>query len=127
MILLIVGPVLKDVPISTFEAPISFKDLNNLKIQLGLSSGGLTLVQFLSMVGECKGCERIMWIRTKDYHCCLGKNAPPASAPLTKLFPRLDCTSGGQGISKIQYEYLFTLCIECGHVFLRTAQHSHFN
>lgn len=105
------------------------EDFTDQKIQLDLSCGGLTLEQFLGMMGECKGCERIMWIRGKDHHRCPGKYAPPKLGPARKLFSLLDSTVGGCGITKNQYEHLFALCIQCNRVFLRTAafQHSHSN
>lgn len=106
-----------------------YEDFFNQKIQLSLSRRGLTLTQFLGMIGECEGCERIMWVRNKDYHRCQGKDTPATSAPARKLFSLLDSTAGGQGITKNQYEHLFASCIECDLVFLRAAafQHSHSN
>lgn len=123
------SPVFIDLPIATFEAPMSLEDLNEYKIQLGSAHGGLTVFQFLGMVGECKGCDKIMWIRTKDYHCCRGKGAPEGLVPVSKLLPRLDCITGGQGVTKHQYDHLFASCVKCGLVFLRTAasRHTHSN
>lgn len=116
-------------PIATFEAPMLSEEFTDQKIRLNLSRQGLTITQFLGMVGECEGCERIMWIRNKDYHRCPGKNSLPMLAPARKLFSLLDSTAGGEGITKNQYERLFASCIECGLVFLRTAayRHSHSN
>lgn len=123
--LLILGPAFIDVPIPTFKAPIKFEDFNSLKAQVDSPRAGLTLIQFCSMLGECEGCERIMWIRTKDFHRCPGKNARSELAPITKLLPRLDCVSGGQGVTKLQYEYLFSSCIQCGRIFSCAAAPRH--
>lgn len=114
-------------PVATFKAPISFEDFFNQKIQLNWSRRGLTSSQFLSMIGECEDCERLMWVRNKDYHRCPGKNAPPALAPAKKLFSLLDSTAGGSGITRNQYEHLFASCTRCDRIFLRSAasQHNH--
>lgn len=121
------SPAFIEFPITTFEAPTPVEDFINQKIQLVLSRGGLTSIRFLSMIGECEGCGRVMWIRSKDYHRCPGGNTCPPLAPARKLFSLLDSAAGGQGITKNQYEHLFALCIECDLVFLRTAasRHSH--
>lgn len=104
-----------------------YEDFFNKKVKLHLPRGGLDSAQFQSMVGECEGCERIMWVRNKDHHRCPGKGARATIGPVKKLFSLLDCTSGGEGITKNQYERLFASCVECNLVFLRSAasQHRH--
>lgn len=108
---------------------MSLEDLKRLKVQLVSPCGGLTEIQFLAMAGECKGCDRMMWVRTKDYHRCPGKGVRGTLAPMKELFSRLDCITGGQGITKLQYDHLFASCIKCSLVFLRStaSRHNHLN
>lgn len=119
------GPVFIELPIVTFKAPMPYEDFFDQKVKLNLPRGGLGSAQFQSMIGECDGCERIMWIRNKDYHRCPGKNARATAGPAKKLFSLLDSTAGGEGITKNQYEHLFASCTECDLVFLRSAASRH--
>lgn len=108
---------------------MSWTDLKKLKAHLCSPHGGLNEIQFLGMVGECKGCDRMMWVRTKDFHRCPGKGVRGMMAPMKEIFSRLDCCTGGLGITELQYDNLFASCTKCGLVFLRSAasRHRHSN
>lgn len=105
---------------------MEFTEFNHLKHRLEIGDG-LTPAEFRSLVGECGGCNRFMLIRSKEYHLCPGKGATPTFAPEDRLFRLLDCTAGGEGITKFQFYDLFISCSRCMRIFTRVpaVHHSH--
>lgn len=108
---------------------MAFEKFIQLRLQLDSSDGGLTLLQFRDMVGECGGCERAMLMRSKDHHRCPGKNALPTLVPAKELFSLLDSTAGGQGLTRNQFQHLFASCLYCNRIFTYDAaiHHTHID
>lgn len=120
-----------ELEIVTFNTPMSLDHFIRLRLQLDTSDQGLTSVQFRDMFGECGGCQRFMLMRSKDHHRCPGRNVVPQFTPEEELFPLLDSTAGGQGLTKYQFHHLFCSCVvpKCGLIFTRDAAtyHSHID
>jgi hypothetical protein len=114
-----------DIGISAFD-PNMLESYKKLKRLLDASTNaGIPVAQFHELFSQCVSCHRLMTDRSKEYHKCPSGPELCDSFNDNLSFLRLDCYSGGIGISEAHFIRLFPQCIHCDLFMTRWAALTH--